>query len=500
MAPPRKLRAALGAVKDRTSVGLARMGGDDEAAAEIAVAVVKATAHGESVPADERHVQEILTLTCYSRARVAACVAAVSRRLGRTRAWAVALKALALVHRMLADGDPAYEQEVFLATRRGRRLLDSSRFPHRSRSHTSDFSAFVRAYAAYLDDRLKHRMQARVRGGGVAIRGNVPTDTPATETTTEELVAKAQHLKHLLNRFTACRPTGKATTNRVVTAALHRLVKESTALYGDLTEVMAVLTERFADLDTPGCVRVHSIFTSLAKLLDELGDFYSWCRAATICRSSEIPDVEHVAQKKLDLMDEFIRDRQSRWRRSTPASSRSSHGDMNATMPLQAPKVQDEKNASKGASAEPAGALVVVDDHMADFFNLEEETIPLFGEDHGDNLALALFGDDPAKPAPEWETFDDPSEDWETALVQSASKFATQSATRFALQPPPEVAAAKVTDPFAASLVVPPPTYTYVQMMDMQTRHRLLVNEEIMWQLQFDRQQQQQAWSYTTPL
>src|SRR5512147_496230 len=111
---PSKLRAALGAVKDRTSVGLARVGGADEVAADLAVAIVKATAHGESVPGDERHVQEILTLTCYSRARVAACVSAVSRRLGRTRAWAVAVKALALVHRLLADGDPAYEQEVFL--------------------------------------------------------------------------------------------------------------------------------------------------------------------------------------------------------------------------------------------------------------------------------------------------------------------------------------------------------------------------------------------------
>ncbi|KAL5226815.1 hypothetical protein ABZP36_015080 [Zizania latifolia] len=380
---PSKLRAAMGAVKDRTSVGLARMaGGADEVAAEIAMAVVKATAHGES---------------------------------GRGRGGGVAI--------------------------RGKWCLDGRR-------------------DIFGDTDGRYEVGEAVP----VVWALVPRDTPATETTAEELVAEAQHLKHLLNRFTACRPTGKARTNRVVTAALHKLVKESTALYGDLTEVMAVLTERFAELDTPGCVRVHSIFTSLAKLLDELGDFYSWCKAATICRPSEIPHVEHVAQKKLDLMDEFIRDRQSRWRRSTPPSSSPhaptvSNADMNATMPLPAPKAQDDKNASKGAPAEPAGALVVVDDHMADFFNLEEETMPLFGEEHGRNLALALFGDAPAKPAPEWETFDDPSEDWETSLVQSARKFATQSATQpppgatgLALQPPPVVTAGEVTDPFAASL------------------------------------------------
>ncbi|KAF0920674.1 hypothetical protein E2562_036183 [Oryza meyeriana var. granulata] len=483
---PSKLRAALGAVKDQTSVGLARVGGADEVTADLAVAIVKATAHGESVPADERHVQEILTLTCYSRARVAACVAAVSRRLGRTRAWAVAVKALALVHRLLADGDPAYEQEVFLDTRRGRRLLDvSARFPHRSSlSRAWDFYAFVRAYAAYLDDRLKHRMKGR--GGDVASQGKwcldgrrdgfpdidgryevgevvpevwalVPREPPATETTTEELVSKAQHLKHILERFIACRPTGKARTNNVVTAALHRLVKESAAMYGELTEVMSVLIDRFAELETPGCVRVHSIFTSIAKLLDELDDFYSWCKAAAICRPSEIPEVEHVTQKKLDLMDEFIRGRQavaSRWWRWSPPAPRTSHapavsnGDMDAIKPLPAPEAQGENNASKAAPAEPAGALVVVDDHLADFLNLGEETTPLSVEEQERNLALSLFGGDQATPAPKWETFDDdPSDDWETALVQSASKFATLSAMR----PPPGATVLALPPPLGAT-------------------------------------------------
>uniref|UniRef100_A0A0E0JRU0 ENTH domain-containing protein n=1 Tax=Oryza punctata TaxID=4537 RepID=A0A0E0JRU0_ORYPU len=531
---PSKLRAALGAVKDRTSVGLARVGGADEVAADLAVAIVKATAHGESAPGDERHVQEILTLTCYSRARVAACVAAVSRRLGRTRAWAVAVKALALVHRLLADGDPAYEQEVFLATRRGRRMLDvSHRFPHRSsRSRAWDFHGFVRAYAAYLDDRLKHRMKGRVASQGkwcfdgrrdgfpdtdgryevgeavAEVWALVPRDTPATGTTTEELVSKAQHLKHILQRFIGCRPTGKARTNNVVTAALHRLVKESGGMYRELTEVMTLLVDRFAELETPGCVRVHSIFTSIAKLFDELDDFYSWCRAAAICRPSEIPEVEHVAQKKLDLMDEFIRDRQaaaSRWWKCSPPGPSSpraliaSNGDTDATKPLPARKVQGENNVSKAAPAEPApaGALVVVDDHMADFMNLGEESTPLLMEEQERNLTLSLFGDDPATPAPKWETFDDDQcDDWETALVQSASKFATQSATVLALPPPPGATGGEVADLFAASLAVPPPTY--VQMMDMQARQRLFVNEQMMWQ-QFERQQMA-AWSYNTLL
>ncbi|KAG2593372.1 putative clathrin assembly protein At4g02650 [Panicum virgatum] len=560
---PSKLRQALGAAKDQTTIALARVGGaDDEVAADVEVAIVRATAHGEALPADDRHVAEILALTRYSRARVAACVASVSRRLGRTRTWPVAVKVLALVHRLLAEGDPAFEQEVFLATRRGRRMLDMSRF--RDRSRDWDFAAFVHAYAVYLDDRLKCRMQGR-QGGEASPRnwsvhgsssfhdaadgaGEVHEAWPATETGTEDLVARAQQLKHLLNRFIECRPTGKARTNQVVTTALYRLVKESAAMYCELTEVMVVLMDRFAELDTPACVRVHSIFTSLAKLVDELDEFYAWCKATAVCRPSDVPEIQRVRQKNLDLMGEFIRDRlasASRRCRSPPAQLSSPSTPVNKydAEPIDEPvpkeqqvTAREENNTGKAAAApaELADSLVAVDDKMADFFNLDEDTSPPSGEEHGRDLASALLvGCSPEAAASKWVAFDDPSEDWETALVQSTSMSATRraelgggfvldamyshaaananvtnsrafagsassvatqplGATALALPPPTPGANAAVaaaastrTDPFAASLAVPPPTY--VQMTDLRTRQRLLVQEQNAWQ-QYERQ------------
>ncbi|CAL4953405.1 unnamed protein product [Urochloa decumbens] len=554
---PSKLRQALGAAKDQTTIALARAGGvGDEVAADVEVAIVRATAHGESLPADDRHVAEILSLTRYSRARVAACVASLSRRLGRTRTWPVAVKSLALVHRLLAEGDPAFQQEVFLATTRrgGRRVLDMSRFRDRGRARSRhwDFYAFVHAFAVYLDDRLKRRMQGGVASprnwrsldvdsDGIINEGG--TETPAS---TEELVAKAQQLKHDLERFIECRPTGKARTNRVVTAALYGLVKESAGAYCELTEVMVVLMGRFAELDTPDCVRVHCLFTGLAKLVDELDDFCAWCKATAVCRPSDLPEVQRVRQKNLDLMDEFIRDRLASASRS-PSTPVEKHGVKAVDEP--APKEQQvtarEENNAEKAAAEPAGSLVVlvVDDKMADFLNLDEDTSPPSGsgEDHGVDMTLALLDGNPAEAAPEWVAFDDPSADWETALVQSTSMPATQSAelggggfdtaaldamyshvaaanaaatnawafngsassvatqplgaTVLALPPPPRAdaaaAAARAADPFAASLAVPPPTY--VQMTDLQARQRLLVQEQNAWQ-QYERQRA--PWSY----
>lgn len=213
---PSKLRKAIGAVKDQTSISLAKVGGSTSLA-DLDVAIVKATRH-EEYPPEERHIREILSLTVYSRAYVGACVSTISRRLNKTKNWVVALKAVMLIHRLLNDGDPAYEQEIFFATRRGTRLLNLSDFRDTSQNNSWDYSAFVRTYALYLDEQLEFRMQGRrgkrsafayeeeeeeVGPGGIAVR-----TTPLHDMKNEQLFSRLQHMLLLLERFLACRPTG----------------------------------------------------------------------------------------------------------------------------------------------------------------------------------------------------------------------------------------------------------------------------------------------------
>ncbi|CAN6328182.1 unnamed protein product [Urochloa humidicola] len=568
---PSKLRQALGAVKDQTSIGLAKVGSGGSLSADLDVAIVRATSHSETFPADECHIREILSLTCLSRGYVRACVSSLSRRLGRTRSWAVALKTLVIVHRVLADGDPAFQREVFLATRRGTRMLNMFGFCDRSsRADAWDFSALVRTYAAYLDDRLEHRMQGRHGGGAAAPRGGRPLieemyyadeedaakaaaeedgdeagremaivsrDPPASEMSVDQLLVKASQLHHLLDRFIACRPIGAARSNRVVAVSLYPLVKESVQLYCELTEAMAALIERFGEMETPDCERVHALFCGLAKQMEELAAFYAWCKEACVCRQSDVPEVELVTQKKLELMDEFIRDRHAAASlpmaptpepaAPVPVEEEEEEEDMNATKALPAPdeppvaREEDVPVQVQAAQPEAAGPLVVAGDEEVDFLNLKADAMP--AEEHGQRLALALFEGDAAAGSAPGAAFDPAAADWETALVQSASALASQraelggglsmmvldgmyshaaaagtqafsgSASSMALRPPlagapmlalpaPPGASGTATgaDPFAASALVPPPTY--VQMSDMQTKQQHLTQEQIVWQ------------------
>ncbi|MBA0758806.1 hypothetical protein Gotri_021771, partial [Gossypium trilobum] len=213
---PSKIRRALGHVKDQTSISLAKVGGSTSLS-DLDVAIVKATRH-EEYPAEERHIREILTLTSYSRAYVSACVNTLSRRLNKTKNWTVALKTLILIHRLLTEGDPTYEQEIFFSTRRGTRILNMSDFRDTSRSNSWDFSAFVRTFALYIDESLEFRMQGKntkrnvykceedfgedYNNSLVAVK-----PTPVNEMKTEKLFQRMQQLQQLLERFLACRPT-----------------------------------------------------------------------------------------------------------------------------------------------------------------------------------------------------------------------------------------------------------------------------------------------------
>ncbi|KAH6790798.1 epsin N-terminal homology domain-containing protein / clathrin assembly protein-like protein [Perilla frutescens var. frutescens] len=156
------LRKAIGAVKDQTSIGIAKVASN--LAPELEVAVVKATGH-DNDPASEKYIREILQLTSYSQGYVSACVVTVSKRLGKTRDWIVALKCLMLIHRLLNEGDAVFQHEIMFATRRGTRLLNLSDFRDEAHSNSWDHSSFVRTYGLYLDQKLELMAYERKQSG-----------------------------------------------------------------------------------------------------------------------------------------------------------------------------------------------------------------------------------------------------------------------------------------------------------------------------------------------
>ncbi|XP_013600348.1 PREDICTED: probable clathrin assembly protein At4g32285 [Brassica oleracea var. oleracea] len=578
------IRKAIGVVKDQTSISIAKVASN--IAPDLEVAIVKATSHDDD-QSTEKYIREILSLTSLSRGYVHACVTSVARRLGKTRDWIVALKALMLVHRLLNDGDPLFQEEILYATRRGTRILNMSDFRDEAHSSSWDHSAFVRTYASYLDQRLELALFERKgkNGGGSGSshqsnddfrspppqRGydyengygmpkrsrsfgdvneigggrDVVTVTPLRDMPPEKIFGKMGHLQRLLDRFLSSRPTGLAKSSRMILVAMYPIVKESFRLYADICEVLAVLLDKFFEMEYTDCVKAFDAYASAAKQIDELIAFYHWCKDTGVARSSEYPEVQRITSKLLETLEEFVRDRAKRGKSPErkeieapppPAPEEAAEVDMNEIKALPPP----ENYTPPPPSPPKPEAKVEQPQVTNDLVDLREDGVS--ADDQGNKFALALFAG-PASSNGKWEAFSsDNSEvtsawqnpaaeqgkaDWELALVETASNLEHQKAAMGGGLDPlllngmydqgavrQHVSTSELTGGSSSSVALPLPSKTnshilalpvpdgtvqkvnqdpfaasltipppsYVQMAEMDKKQYLLTQEQQLWQ------------------
>ncbi|KAK6784880.1 hypothetical protein RDI58_018335 [Solanum bulbocastanum] len=324
---PSKLKKAIAAVKDQTSISLAKV--STNTTSTLDVAVLKATTH-DDVPVDERYIQEVVQLVSSNKAYAAACARAIGKRIGRTRNWIVALKSLILVLRIFQDGDPYFPREVLHAMKRGAKILNLSNFRDDSNSSPWDFTAFIRTFALYLDERLDcfltGKLQKRcnyndrentnyLRSSSDNSRSRSRSRTRTNEAIREMkppmLLDKISYWQRLLERAIATRPTGAAQTNCLVQAALYAVVQESFDLYKDISDGLTLLLDSFFHLPYQTCVNSFQTCVKSTKQFKEINSFYSLCKSIGVGRTSEYPSVQTITDELIESLQEFLKDQSS---------------------------------------------------------------------------------------------------------------------------------------------------------------------------------------------
>ncbi|XP_030515372.2 putative clathrin assembly protein At2g25430 [Rhodamnia argentea] len=463
---PSTIRKAIGAVKDQTSIGIAKV--SNNMAVQLEILVVKATSHDED-PADERHVREILAFTAHSKGYLDTCFALIARRLSRTRDWMVALKCLLLIHRVVVDGHPGFEVEIVYASHRGMRLLNMSHFRDEAHPNSGDHSGFLRFYAMYLEEKVEFSVfEKRQEGGGVGAVGKYEerqelefgrTSSPAKreivpikEMGPERVLFRLNLQLRILDRVLACRPAGAARNSRLVLLALYQVLKESFALYGEISEGLEVLQDRFALMQYGDCLKAFDTCVGAAKLIDELMRHYNWCRDAGIARMSEFPEVQRVTDEVLGTLEELLKEmNQNRPNKNSPQRigeakppvEERSEPNMNEMRALPAPEnhIPPAPLVEPRPDPQPQHAT-------GELIDLSDDSVS--ADEQGNKLAVALFssapnastdrswGAFPSNGQPEansaWDTAwdtpaaDDTKADWELLLVETASNLAKQKA------------------------------------------------------------------------
>lgn len=566
------IRKAIGAVKDQTSISLAKVAGN--VAPDLEVLVVKATTH-DNEAADDKYAREILNLMSHSRGYVNACVFAVSKRLSKTSDWIVALKALMLVHKLLNEGGPVFRQEMMFASRKGMRVLNVTDFRDDAHSNSWDHSAFVRGYALYLDQKLELVAYGRKQSAGDEDKKRHDEDGYGgmdrkvrsyddlsdsrreknevfmfKDIAPEKVLERLNQLLRLLDRFLASRPTGAAKNTRMVLVAVYLLVRDGFRLYADIFDALKYLLDCFLELDYGFSVEAFDAYVNAAKMIDSLNGFFDWVKDVGLVRSSEFPEVQNISDHLLGSLEGILREKANRPKITKEGREGSfshmkdekeeeevSMNEMKALPPPENHKtspIPHPQPLHKPQNQEAAEELV----------NLRDDGVS--ADQEGNKLALALFSapgsatpngewvdfaaDGEAKVSSAWESpaAESGKADWEMVLVESASNLSMQQAelgggfdplllngmydqgtvkqhtnasemsggsassvampgmSRSGAQvlalPAPDGSVQPVgqKDPFAASLLVPPPAY--VQIADMERKQQLLVQEQQLWQ------------------
>ncbi|KAI4308394.1 hypothetical protein L6164_031474 [Bauhinia variegata] len=308
---PSKLRKALGAVKDQTSISLAKVSN----AANLQVTILKATTHDE-IPIEERYLNEILEAVSSNKVYAAVCANSIGKRIGKTRNWVVAIKSLMLILRIFQDGDPHFPREIFHQMKKGAKILNLSGFKDDSSSCPWDYTVFVRTFALYLDERLDcfltgklqrrftyfNQTRGRHHGEKRSVEPGIKDMKPTM------LLDKISYWQRLLDRAICTNPTGPARTNRLVRISLYSILQESFVLYKDISDGLAVLLDSFFQLPYQASVKAFQACVKSSKQFDELNSFYSLCTCLGIGRTSEYPSVQKVSEELMETLREFLKD------------------------------------------------------------------------------------------------------------------------------------------------------------------------------------------------
>lgn len=386
---------------------------------ELDIAIVKATNHSER-PSREKYIREIFLSISAARPRadVAYCIHALARRLSKTRNWAVALKTLIVIHRALREVDPTFREELINYGRSRSHMLNMAYFKDDSSAGAWDYSAWVRTYALYLEERLEC---FRV------LKYDVESDPPRTrDLDTVGVLDHLPPLQQLLFRLLACQPQGASSYNVIIQHALSMVALESVKIYTAISDGTINLVDKFFEMQRNDAVRALDVYKRATNQSERLSEFYEVCKTIHVARGEKFIKIEQPPASFLQTMEEYVADAPAMKDKTILAIeyNKEPEEEVKPTSPPpvseseveQEPEPEPEPVPEEAPASEPTDLLGL------------NETHPSVAEiDEKNALALAIVPiDDVPRAAP---SFESGVTGWELALVTAPSSNETAVAS-----------------------------------------------------------------------
>eukprot|EP00210_Caulerpa_lentillifera_P003929 g3750.t1 len=299
-----KSSSTLSWVTDKLAAGAARVNGGEFQ--DIEIAVIKATNH-DIVSPKEKHVRTLreTIATSPNKKRVMYIIHALYERLMTPNAsWLVILKTLMVFHKLIkSDGEAVFKHEMvrYKEKRKLVSLLSLENFTDRTQKENWDYSAFIRVYSLYLEEKVVVFEQISFdveRDNNNSIR--------FTSASSNDLLTELPKIQKLLQRVLCCIPEGKTTNNELVMDCVKWTMTECFKLYRIISEGMICLSEHFFELDKIDARKGVEMYKESVNSTTQMQSFFSAIQAMTVGQQIQFPQLEAPPEDFIEKMEEYV--------------------------------------------------------------------------------------------------------------------------------------------------------------------------------------------------
>eukprot|EP01023_Acetabularia_acetabulum_P057706 TRINITY_DN6734_c0_g1_i11.p1 TRINITY_DN6734_c0_g1~~TRINITY_DN6734_c0_g1_i11.p1 ORF type:complete len:340 (-),score=58.28 TRINITY_DN6734_c0_g1_i11:12-1031(-) len=297
-AQPPKQQSVLSSLSDKVAVTNARFQGGDSQSVQIAI--IKATNHEEVVP-KEKHVRTLKQAVSghSSRAQVVQIIQGLNDRLKSTE-WLIVLKTQMVYHRLFREADVTFLEE-FCQLEKGRELLIMNNFTDQKPA-TFDYSAFVRSFSLYLNQRKELYNAIRYDSDRDNSENSMILGFPS-----EKILQAVPMLHKLLQRIVSCVPEGKAARNSVVQSAVVPLVRECLRVYRTAQEGLVKLIDVFFEMDSRDAMKTVQVYREALEIHERLLDYFQKVQTIPDLGSQvHMPNLQPLPSDFLTQMEEYV--------------------------------------------------------------------------------------------------------------------------------------------------------------------------------------------------
>eukprot|EP00210_Caulerpa_lentillifera_P000438 g424.t1 len=292
-------------VSDKLAAGAARVNGGEFQ--DIEVAVVKATNH-DVVPPKEKHVRTLREVisTAQNRKKVVYIIHALYERLVLpNETWLIILKTLMVFHKLMkSDGEGTFKQEMvkYKEKRKLTTLLSLGNFTDQTSKEKWDYSAFVRVYSQYLEEKLLVFEQIafdieRDSGDGIRFKS----------ATSNELLTELPRIQKLLQRVLACVPEGSAAQSEVVMECMKWTITECFRLFRIISEGVISLAENFFDMDRIDARKGLEMYREAVHSTSQMQSFFSAMQGLSVGQQIQFPQLQSPPEDFIEQMEEYVK-------------------------------------------------------------------------------------------------------------------------------------------------------------------------------------------------